>query len=32
MDEVPDATVESLTERVLAANLAAIHVRVYHRL
>ena len=32
MDEVPDATVESLTKRMLATNLAAIHVRAYHYL
>ena len=32
MDEVPDATVESLTQRVLAINFGAVHVRTYHRL
>ena len=29
MDEVPDASVESLTKQVLAANFAANFVRVY---
>ena len=32
MDEVPDATVESLTKQLLSANFVAIIVRVYRRL